>query len=399
MSNIATAFDAKEELRDGVGVLSQDEWLNLSAFTDTAIYFNPSTEKLLRAAIDLKPAEKLVPEFEVTIQKYARLKGYCQVFEDEINPGTRELAQSVVQYARSVPSVYDALAAAIKASQNNAIDITLERALTELSKHWQSLHPSKEAEVARGKFVQYIGVLKQDAQERAAEATTLHKKLMTFHGNLKSSNAEFVADAKNYEKLFGSLNPRVQFLKTELDILQKELNGMRKQEADFVIVLETAPLYLLIPFFGPWIMSGVLVGVGGALGALRKKIWDKLEEAIRLNDELGPKEKFMAYYKYGQDSTGSTAKEVEKAAKLVEKLKNAWGKITSDLGDLNKRLLDDASKRSLTGDWDVAMIKLDTAKATWRDLKVDAERYLTHQLGRAEDLDQAMGGLVATAVA
>ena len=176
MSDIATALDANKELRDGIGVLSQDEWLNLSAFTDTAIYFNPSTEKLLRAAINLKSSEKLVPEFEVTIQKYARLKQYCQVFEDEINPGTRELAQSVVQYARGAATVYDSLTAAIKASQGNAVDITLQRALTELSKQWQSLHPSPEAQVARGKFVQYIGVLKQDAQDRADAATALHLK-------------------------------------------------------------------------------------------------------------------------------------------------------------------------------------------------------------------------------
>jgi predicted nucleic acid-binding Zn-ribbon protein len=394
MGKIETAFDAIKDLGEGISVLSTDEWLDLSAFTDNAIYFNPSTEKLLRAAINLKPTEKLAPEFEATIQKYARLKQYCEVFENDISPGTREVAASVIQYARGVPRTYDALTAAITASQGPAVNITLERALAELSQAWQSSHPSAGAQDARKKFVTYIGILKQDAESMAGKATALHTKLMDFHRNLKSSNAEFVADAQKYETLFGSLNPKVQQLKQELDALQKELSGMRKQESDFVIVLETAPLYLLIPFFGYFIMAGVLAGVGGALGTLRKRIWEKVQKAVELNDELGPKEKFMAQYKYGQESTAKTAEEAKKAAGLVEKVKNAWGRITSDLTDLNTRLLDSANQSSLTGDWDVANLRLQTAKDTWQDLKVEAEQYLRYQLRRADDLDAAMEGVV-----
>jgi hypothetical protein len=395
MSKIETAFDANSDLGEGLAVLSTDEWLNLSAFTDNAIYFNPSTEKMLRAAINLKPTEALVPEFVVTIQKYARLKGYCQTFDSEILPGTREVAASVIQYARGVPRTYDALTAAIMASaQGSVVNITLEHALAELSKAWQSSHPSQAAKEARKKFVTYIGILKQDAEVRAGKATALDLKLGEFHRNLKSSNAEFVADAKNYERLFGALNPKVQQLKQDLDLLQKELTGMRKQESDFIIVLETAPLYLLIPWFGYLIMAGVLSGVGGALGTLRNRIWENLDKAIKLNDELGPKEKFMAHYHYGEESTAKTAKEAEKAAKFVEKIKNAWSKIASDLTDLNTRLLADANQSSLTGAWDVANVRLGTAKDTWQDLKVDAEQYLRYQLRRADNLDDAMGGVV-----
>jgi hypothetical protein len=393
MSKIETAFNAIQDLGEGISVLSTMEWLDLSAFTDNAIYFYPSTEKMLRATINLKPAEKLVPEFTVTIQKYARLKQYCEVFENEILPGTREVAASVIQYARGVPRTYDALTAAIMASQGPGVNITLEKALAELSAAWQSSHPSSGAKEARQKFVTYIGILKQDAESMSKKATELHTKLTTFHGNVKASNAEFVADTKNYEKLFGALNPEVQRLKQELDQIQKELTAMREQEDDFVIVLKTAPVYLAIPFFGYFIMAGVLAGVGGALGTLRKRIGESVDKAVNLNDKLGPKEKFMAQYLVGQETTGKTAEEAKKAIVLVEKVKNAWGKITSDLTDLSGRLLANANASSLTGDWDVVNIRLGTAKDTWQDLKTDAEQYLRYQLRRADDVDDAMKGV------
>jgi hypothetical protein len=398
MRKIDSAFDATSDLGEGLSVLSTDEWLNLSAFTDNAIYFNPSTEKMLRAAINLAPAEKLAPEFLVTIQKYARLAGYCQTFDGEILPGTREVAASVIQYARGVPRIYDALTAAIMASQEPGVNITFERALAELSKAWQSSHPSEPASAARKKFVTYIGLLKKDAELMAAKATALHSKLVTFRDNLKLSNAEFTADAGSYEKLFGALSPEVQHMKQQLELLQTELTNMRKQESDLVIVLETAPLYiLLIPWFGPFILAGVLAGAGSALGAVRNKIWGKLQDAIAVNDKLGPKEKFMAQYKYGQESTARTAEQAKVAAKLVERIKDAWAAITLDLTDLNTRLLDSANQSALTQDWDVANIRLLTAKDTWHDLKVNAEQYLRYQLRRADDLDGAMKGVVQEA--
>ena len=395
MSKIETALDAAKGLGEGLAVLSNDDWLNLSAFTDNAIYFYPSNEKMLRAAINLQDNEKLPPEFQVTIQKYERLKGYCETFDQQILPGTRKLATSIISYALNIPDVLDALIASITAWQGPAVNITLEQSLSQLSLQWQSLHPSPGAQVARKDFVKYIRILKEDAELMAGRAADLHTKLVKFHSNLKSSNAEFVADALKYERLFGRLSPEVQRMKQELDSLQKELDGMRKQESDLVIVLETAPLYiLLIPWFGPFILAGVLTGAGTALGVVRNKIWGKLQEAIALNDKLGPKEKFMAQYKYGQESTDKTAKEAQSAAKLVEKIKNAWSDITDNLTDLDTRLLGSASQNSLTGEWDVAKLRLRTSRTSWNTLKTQAEQYLRYQLDRADDLDEAMKGLV-----
>src|SRR4051812_31592679 len=98
----------------------------------------------------------------------------------------------------------------------------------------------------------------------------------------------------------------------------------------------------------------------------------------------------MALYKYGQDSTSLTADQVKAVLPLVERLKNAWASLTSQLNDLSERLLADAGKRSLTGDWDIAKLRLENAKATWHDLKLKAERYSEFQPGRADNLDEAM---------
>jgi hypothetical protein len=388
MGSIDTAFHASKEMREGLGVLSQDEWLRLCAFTDEAIYFKPSTEKMLRAEINLPDSEPLLQEFRETIAKYVRLKQYCQTFEDEINPETRELASSIIQYARDTANTYDALRKAVL-RQGSPAEWLL--ALNNLVREWQSSHPSPDAQVALGDFQRYVAILKADAQKKEAAAKNLHTKMKNFHENLKSSNKEFLADAQKYQGLFGENSPKVKRLKNELDDLQNELNGLRKHEDNMVLVLETAPFYLMIPIYGPFIMSGVLLSVGTALGALRNTIYSKIQEAVKVDKELGPMLKFMALYEYGQKSTAKTAEDIKAVLPLVEKLKTAWTELTSNLTELSTKLLE---PKVLTGAWDLAALNVDTAKATWQDLKILAEKYLRFQLGRADELDEAMKGVV-----
>lgn len=393
MGKLEKTFDANPDLKIGVGVLLQKEWLDLSAFTDNAIYFKPITEEMLRLEIDLKADKPLPPEFKETIEKYKRLKGYCETFENVILPGTRELANGVVQYSRTAAATYDALIKAIKASQGPSVDIGLGAALIELSRQWKLSHPSEPAIQARRDFAKYVGILMKDAEKRAGAASILHGQIVTFHQNLRLSYAEFGRDSAAYKGKFGEISPKVKKLQAGLDLLQKELDGLRVEEDQKVLLLETAPVYLAIPLIGYLIMSGVLLGAGIHLGVIRKRIAEKVEEASGLAKELGPLQSFMALYEYGETSTLKTADEVKTVLPLVEKIKNAWSDLTSDLKEL-RDVLTDASGGSLTGDWDVATLKLDIAKATWQDLKGASERYLRYQLKRADDVEEAMKGVV-----
>src|SRR3954447_16868070 len=97
--SIDKALSTSGDMKEGLSILSKEEWLSLQAFCDMAITENPSTEKAMR--IKLKMLDDKVPlgeDFKATVQLYSELKGYCETFTNVIKPGTLKLAGDIVQY-------------------------------------------------------------------------------------------------------------------------------------------------------------------------------------------------------------------------------------------------------------------------------------------------------------
>jgi DNA repair exonuclease SbcCD ATPase subunit len=362
-----------KQLKEGIGVLAREEWLKLQAFTKMAIHDTPATEELMRGKLKLNPDATLDQDFKDTVNLYGKLKSYCSTFEETIKPQTIGLASDIVQYERRVEVIYDRL---IKLITDYTIDHTVSaEKLKKLEDEWKKDRPSPEAEEIKTKFKSYIERLKTEAEERRQKAADLQAKLTAFQTNLNQSKSDFNQNFEKYRSKYETVDKELEQVKRDIKDLEGELALARKKHSDETIVLETAPLYLLIPGVGPIVMAGVLIGVGVDYGLLIESLKGKESKMKEFVKNCGIKQGFFELIKTAKELTDHTAKELAKILPLVDKLVRAWDALTSDLADLSEKLLSKAKADSAAEDWDMASMDLEEARKTWAELKEQADQY------------------------
>ncbi|MGA9771220.1 MAG: alpha-xenorhabdolysin family binary toxin subunit A [Blastocatellia bacterium] len=383
-----------KDLKGGIAILAKEEWFKLQAFCDMAVAATtPSTEESMRVSLKLAKDAPLDQDFKETVKLYADLKGYCQTFTIEIKPDTVGLADDIVQYQRRADVIYGRL---IGLLVDYSVDGEVsEEKLRKLLEEWKSPNPSADAASIRTNFQTYIERLKKEADERSKKAAALKAKLTTFQSDLKKSESDFKLHFADYTTKYGKVDVELKKLQADIADLQAQLDSARKKQADETIVLATAPLYMLIPFIGPFVMAGVLIGVGVDYGLLIEDLKGKVSQMEEKEKALGPKQTFFEAYKAAVGLTEKTANDIKEVLPLVDRLKTAWDAISSDLGDLSKVMLS-ARTLSLEEDWDFASIDLETAQKTWKDLKEQADQYRRFATVKAADsVDQLAKGMAA----
>ncbi|HJR08080.1 MAG TPA: alpha-xenorhabdolysin family binary toxin subunit A [Pyrinomonadaceae bacterium] len=371
-TKINEALAADAGLEEGIAILAKAEWFQLQAFCDMAVYTNPTTEDSMRVTLKLPKDAALNQDFKDTLKLFVDLKGYCTTFQNEIKPGTVDLASDIVQYARRAQVIYPKLNGLLADYQLDGK--VNEIKLKALVNDWGSDNPTEKGKAIKEDFKKYIGRLKTEADARSTKAGALQTKLTTFRDNLKQSGTDFSLHYTAYKKKYGDAEKELLKLKGDLQDLSKELDDARKKERDETIVLGTSPLYLLIPFVGPFIMAGVLLGVGVDFGLLREKIKTKIREAEEKQKKADTEQTFFAAYTQAKDWTGKTAEDIKAVLPLVDKLKSAWDAFSRDLKDLSD-VMSSAQGTGLTEEWDFASIDLQTGLQTWLDLKEQADQY------------------------
>ncbi|MEQ4722389.1 hypothetical protein [Nonomuraea sp. B19D2] len=392
--DINSTLSARKELDAGISVLNTDEWRKLQAFADMAVNKNPATEEAMRTTLALQSGDELKQDFKDTVGIYASLKADCAVFKDEIQPKTVELASDIVQYQRRVDTVYERL---IRLLEEHEPGRDIAAKLVELAKQWGTGAPSVESAEIKVKFQKYVERLLKDAEERAKRALELNEKMKVFKAALERSSGEFEAHVTRYRQRYGGAEKEVERIKGEIALLDQDLTGARKKDKDERIVLATAPVYLVIPVFGPFIMAGVLIGVGIDLGLQVERIKEKVKKLEAVRSKLGIEQKFFAEYKTGMDLTQKTKEDLTIVQPLVAKIAAAWNALTSDLKDLRQELLKDAEDNALAEEWDLASLDLETARKTWRALEQQADRYRNFAVAKSVETAEELSSGVKVA--
>jgi DNA repair exonuclease SbcCD ATPase subunit len=202
----------------------------------------------------------------------------------------------------------------------------------------------------------------------------LRKKLTAFEANLKKSQSEFILHADDYATKYADHEGRLKVIQEQIDDLEKELKDLRKTQRDKELVLETSPLYLLIPGFGFFIMAGVLLGVGIDFGLKKEELQGKIGKLTTAQSTLSSEQNFYNNYNIALQSTTRTIKDLKAAIEAVGKLEKAWNALSDDMEELVSKL-DGASGRSLVEDWRFASLDLATAQKTWEALALQADQY------------------------
>lgn len=370
--SIDEALSTSQDMKEGLSILSRDEWLSLQAFCDMATTENPATEKAMRAKLKmLDDKVALAEDFKATVLLYGHLKGYCETFTNEIKPDTLKLAGDIVQYNRTTATVYTELLDLLKDYRKTGT-VTPEK-LKKLAEEWDGT-PTPEGQEVKEQFKGYIFYLFEDARKRAKDAATLKGKLTTFETNLRKSQGEFGEHVVDYGNKYADHDGKLKAIQEQVADLEEELKKLRKTQADKELVLETSPLYLLIPGFGFFIMAGVLLGVGIDFGLKKEELQGKIGKLEEAQKKLSVEQNFFNNYTVVLGLTTKTLSDLKTAIQAVGKLEKSWNALTADMQELVTKL-EGAKGRSFVEDWRFAALDLTTAQATWAALAEQADQY------------------------
>ena len=390
---IHESLSVNTEMQAGLSILTSDEWLTLQAFCDMAITENPTTDKAMRSKLNMVDDQVLLGEdFKATVTLYSELKGYCETFTNDIKPGTLKLAGDIVQYNRTVETVYPELIALLENYRKTGA-VTSEK-LKELAEEWDGTgNPTPEGNEVKEQFKEYIAYLLEDAKKRAKQTAELKNKLTTFLRNLETSKEHFGVHVQDYGNKYSDYEGKLQKTKEAAADLQKELDALRKTQKDKEIVLETSPLYLLIPGFGFFVMAGVLIGVGVDYGLKKEELQGKISKLEEIQKRLSAEQNFFNNYGVVLDLTTKTLGDVKAAIKSVGQLEKAWNALTDDMQELVQKL-EGAKGRFLDEDWRFAALDLKTAQKTWKSLADQADQYRRFgDAKKAANIDQLFKNL------
>ncbi|MBK8047183.1 MAG: hypothetical protein IPK16_08720 [Anaerolineales bacterium] len=334
----------------------------------------------MRAKIGYGATDTLDDAMTQTVKLYATLKDNCVTFDNEIKPGTVDLANDIVQYQRIADTVYDRLGQAIDAYDIAGVETAeITDKLKALAGEWAKDTPSEAATKVKDRFKAYVQRLYDEADTRSKRATALNDKLIAFAKSLTQSQADFtqMRDVTLKGK-YDAEDEEVKKAKQKVKDKQDELETMQKKKDDETIVLETAPLYLLIPAFGPFIMAGVLIGVGVDFAKTKEEVEGLQAQLEKLEAAQAAHQKFLGGIDTAKGLTDKTANDIKTVQPLVAKLAGAWNALASDLESLvkpNEGVLTKAKLEAKDEDWLMSSLDLGTARTTWKDLKDAADKY------------------------
>lgn len=376
MTDIQTSLGVKKDLK-AINVIQSEDWLKLAVFVDHAVTFNATNETQLRVQTRMQPRDPIPDDVKTTLGTYMKLEKACRKWMESTYPGTSEVARDIIRHKDDCTVTYKTMGEIIQRAEPNCR--TVAEAQQALMRDLKSGKPSAAAKQALTDLARQVERLWREASDRHGKAVALAGEIDAFQGELQACDRAFCEQTKAYQKY--NEGPEIKRLKGEVARINKELSALRKKESDEILVLETAPLYLLIPWpFGAIIMAGVLSGVGGDLAVVRNRIASLIPELEKASATLAKDEAYYQYHQWGLKSTQEAYKAGEDARTRLGRVKTAWGGVTSDLKDLHVKLLTAAKNDTLAGDLDFTKQDLEKAQLEWDRLAGEALGYLQYQL-------------------
>ncbi|WP_425260987.1 alpha-xenorhabdolysin family binary toxin subunit A [Rubrivivax sp. RP6-9] len=377
----ASPFDPRDDIYSGISTLSRDDWLELTAFFCAAVHDHPTTEALMRSFLKMDKADAFRTEFADGVALFVQLMHCGEKFQSEVEDKMLGLADDIVHYEDASSVTYERLIDLIDRFDFDgatAVTTSDERWL-QLAEAWRSGTPQGRSDALRLRFQTALDQLIEAADTRATRAQALQQAILAPDGilaTLKQVQADFASKHLDFETAIGKESAEITELRASIATLNAELGTLRKKEHDEVLVLETSPVYLVIPIFGFLILAGVDIGVGVDLAHTRAKITAKQQEIDTKTAKMASDARFMAYYKTTNDRVDDIGNRIEhKVLPRLSTLGLAWRAIASDLGAVRHGLGQDGVVALQGANWFNLVTVLKTARRRWQRIATQADRF------------------------
>lgn len=396
MTEEINSFSSGDDIDTGISTVSTDDWIKLTAFFNSAIHDNPTTEARMRLKLGIQAADTFETDFVETTALFARLQDLGNDFQHDVVEEVLSLSDDIVHYQTTVASVYPRLINLIdRFDWGDDDQATTQEKLDAMVQLWKAGRIDGHSEKIKVRLSRALENLIKEANARAVRAETLQQLINNVDDGmikrLKNIKSDFDDKKTAYDHKYGDGSLEVIHLKAEVDKIVAKLEALRTKEKREVIVLSSSPAYLVIPLFGPFILAGVDIGVGIDLANTRAEISSCVDKAKLLNDSLDTKERFQTYYTNAMNAVTDMVDRCENIAPRLERVGLGWRAIAKDLDSIVTTLSDSGRNFIKDEDWFNFTSTLKTAQNTWENVGKRADHFRTiAQPMPSQDADSLM---------
>lgn len=332
--------------QNGPFVLNRPEWLAVQCYVTSALNLPQSQDTLKQTLPGVPPGG--MDQFNDLLAAYRNMHDHCSFWNDHTLPDSVSCAGDIVHYNEKVPIYYGAL--------------------TKLLPKLQETPPDPQAVQ---QFTAILANLSAQAKGYSDHAAAVKEAMANFDTQSQTDRAAINTLHDTYQQKLGAQSPQIATLSAQIQQDKADLSAAMDEYNHDVIVAATAASYAWI-FPAGTIAAGVVAGVYGkrATDALARA--HGLSAAIdELNAELRSAAIMMADLTRINSDLGDIGGKLSDAIPALDKMRGAWGAISSDLLNIIDIITKDIGQAPAI----IKSLGIDTAISTWAQVAAEADAY------------------------
>ncbi|MCB0707053.1 MAG: hypothetical protein KDC34_17175 [Saprospiraceae bacterium] len=279
-------------------LLHESWWVSIAFFTYVKEVLNPNTE------------------YNDINSLFTSMQGTSNTFLNDIENQVVALAQGVMNHA-------DNAQGHLKTVQETIMN--------------EAIGASQQAkDFAKMAFKSSITQMKQDCDTQKAQADAIRTKMTQIAADLENDKTSAVQLQQKYTKKDGVLSNAVEFLTQQIKLDQSQVDTYHSQYEKWCKLAETAPVYLAIPFVGPFISVADAITFTTLALVWLDKYKDAKETLLKDQQQLQTDNMEIQHLNHALDVLGKVKSSLDIMIPLVDLIAGAWSNYASSLDNLDK---------------------------------------------------------------
>jgi hypothetical protein len=339
-----------------VFLLKSEDQIALQQYVDTGVKL-PVSQSALKML--LKYNDDQSKTFENLIEVYSKIYQHCSHFRTQVYPESVKSASNILAYAIKVPDYYDDIIAAFQDFVDGKI--------------------TKEA--AKVEIKDYTGSLRTNIGFYVTKLDEVHTAIQQFDTDTLADQGELDRATASYSDTFKLNDAAILEQQTAIDNLKNEIETVKAEYTQSVIIASTTPIYAWVPFFG-YIIGPTVAGLYGAKAVeLDKKIAALKAELETKTADVQLRTELKGTLSLVNENLAETSKKCSAALESLARIKTVWTNLDAALENIPTGLDDIDKKESLRG----LQRAVDSAKTEWEQIGKLANNYVATAYIRLED--------------
>lgn len=230
---------------------------------------------------------------------------------------------------------------------------------------------------AKAAFSQAVTAMKSECQAQQAAADKIKIKMNSIVDQLNQDQTITNSLKQKYLSQEGTITEEIKNLQAKIPLEKINVDNLHSQYERWCKLAETAPVYLVIPFVGPFIAVADAAVFAGLAIAWLDKYNDAKDQMVKDQDQLNKDLTTEAHIEHALDIIGKVQQQLTIMIPLVTLLSSAWSNYAAQLDNLStqaNKLFDDGTSddfNKVAG----ALDDLNTVTSDWTFVKTASETW------------------------